>query len=86
MYIFRRAIFTTQQIDVEHTETVEQEDNIFEFRHPLTGYNTSEDVDKPVVFALMVDNHIWAQPQSGIDQAFYIIEAPVEANIPRYLA
>lgn len=63
----------------------EQEDVVL-YRHPLTGLPVSEEVVPPQVFATMVDNHEEAWPLSGIDQAFLIVEVPVEAGIPRMLA
>ncbi|MBI4435533.1 DUF3048 domain-containing protein [Candidatus Uhrbacteria bacterium] len=56
------------------------------YRHPLSGISVSEQIDSPQVFAVMVDNHEEAWPPSGVDQAFLVIEAPVEAGIPRMLA
>jgi hypothetical protein len=57
------------------------------YRHPLTGAALYESVDAlPQVFSVMVDNHEEAWPPSGIDQAFLVVEAPVEAAIPRILA
>ncbi len=38
------------------------------------------------VYAVMIDNSVDAWPQSGIDKAFLVIEAPVEAAIPRFEA
>ncbi len=56
------------------------------YRHPLTGMSVYEPVDSPQVFAVMVDNHEEAWPPAGVDQAFLVVEAPVEAGIPRLLA
>ncbi len=56
------------------------------YRHPLTGQLQHESTEAPHVFGVMIDNHAEAQPQSGIDEAFLVIEAPVEAGISRYLA
>lgn len=53
------------------------------FRHPLTGEPSAEDVDPPNVYAVMIDNSVDAWPASGVDKAFLVIEAPVEAAIPR---
>ncbi len=55
-------------------------------RHPLTGVWLSEPVELPRVFGVMIDDQVDAWPQSGIDQAFLVIEAPVEASIPRMIA
>ncbi|MBI2475482.1 DUF3048 domain-containing protein [Candidatus Uhrbacteria bacterium] len=55
-------------------------------RHPLTGFPIYEQMELPQVFGVMIDNHIDAWPQAGIDKAFLVIEAPVEAGISRFLA
>lgn len=57
------------------------------YRHPLTGASMYEPLGElPHVFSVMIDNHEESWPPSGIDQAFLVIEAPVEAAIPRLLA
>ena len=65
-------------------DTSQESQNVF--RHPLTGVWLNEAIDLPYVFGVMIDNHADARLQSGIDQAFLIIEAPVEAGIPRMIA
>jgi hypothetical protein len=57
-----------------------------EFRHPLTGVRLEEPAERPQVYGVMVDHSQDAWPQNGVDQAFLVIEAPVEAGIPRLLA
>ncbi len=54
--------------------------------HPLTGLPIYEEVSLPRVFGVMIDNHVDAWPQMGLDQAFLVFEAPVEAGISRMLA
>ena len=56
------------------------------YRHPLTGASLYEEIQLPQVFSVMIDNHEEAWPPTGIDQAFLVIEAPVEAGISRMLA
>jgi hypothetical protein len=57
------------------------------YRHPLTGAQILEPIEElPQVFGVMVDNHFDAWPASGIEEAFLVIEAPVEASIPRFIA
>ncbi len=57
------------------------------FRHPLTGAPEAEERETlPRVFSVMVDHAADAWPQSGVDGAFLVIEAPVEASIPRLQA
>lgn len=56
-------------------------------RHPLTGLSLSAPLlSRPQVFAVMVENSYEAWPLSGLDQAFLVIEAPVEGGIPRFIA
>jgi len=43
----------------------------------------SDPSNLPFVYAVMIDNSVDAWPQSGIDKAFLVIEAPVESAIPR---
>ena len=76
--------YTTTQAEPEYIQPT----NGLEFiiRHPLTGESIVEEVEKPSVYAVMVENMVEAWPLSGIDQAFLVIEAPVEAAIPRLLA
>jgi len=54
-------------------------------RHPLTGQSIVEPADRPEVYGVMVENMVDAWPLSGIEKAFLVIEAPVEAAIPRLL-
>lgn len=56
-----------------------------EHYHPLTGECRESTEDVPVV-AVMVENHIDAQPLSGVADASIVYEAPVEGSIPRLLA
>ncbi|MFC1787636.1 DUF3048 domain-containing protein [Patescibacteria group bacterium] len=86
LYIFRNVIFVS----------VENQDNQFEvqvefkediIRHPLTGLAIEQKLEKlPQVFGVMIDNLSPAWPHSGLDQAFLVIEAPVEGRVSRYLA
>lgn len=55
-------------------------------RHPLTGKVLETELETlPQVFGVMVENSADAWPLSGLDEAFFVIEAPVEANIPRFI-
>lgn len=56
------------------------------FRHPLTGEPLEEAVARPWVFSVVIENSVDGQPLSGVEDAFLVIEAPVEAKIPRLLA
>lgn len=55
------------------------------FRDPLTGAPLEEARTKPFVYSVMVENAADAWPLSGVDEAFLVIEAPVEGNIPRFI-
>lgn len=57
-----------------------------ETRHPLSGKKVEEEYDSLQVYGVMVENMVEAWPLSGIAQAALVIEAPVEAAIPRLLA
>lgn len=82
-YIFRGAV--APSVSRGSSETlVQQEDEVSHAQHPLTGEPLSEALtDLPRVFAVMIDHSADAWPQSGIDDAFLVIEAPVEGGIPR---
>ncbi len=56
-------------------------------RHSLTGEVVPEEFSQlPQVFGVMIENAADAWPLSGVDEAFLVFEAPVEGNIPRFLA
>lgn len=61
-------------------------ETVLPFRHPLTGEPIATEVAKPQVFGVMIENSAEAWPLSGLEEAFLVIEAPVEAGIPRFLA
>jgi len=59
----------------------------FVFRHPLTGEALLEPLKVlPQVFGIMIENSVDAWPLSGLTEAFLVVEAPVEGNIPRFIA
>lgn len=69
-----------------HSE-ISATDSVVESRHPLTGALLAEPMTTlPQVFGIMVENSADAWPLSGVDQAFLVIEAPVEGSIPRFIA
>jgi len=75
--------------DVEHVDTADQDtvEDVVMYQHPLTGVSmTEEPASYPRVFGVMIDNHEDAWPPSGINEAFLVVEAPVEAGISRMLA
>lgn len=53
-------------------------------RHPLTGEETDVVGYAPQVFAVMIENSADAWPLAGLEDAFLVIEAPVEGMIPRF--
>lgn len=64
---------------------VVEEVPVLQVRHALTGEYTEEAV-RPAVIAVMIENPVDVRPQSGVDQAFLIYEAPVEGSITRWMA
>lgn len=58
--------------------------NVSRGRDWLTGQPTDEPAVRP--FAVMVENHSEARPQSGLSQAALVYEVPVEGGITRFLA
>lgn len=66
-------------------ETVQEERRVM-IRHPLTGEETDVVGFTPQVFAVMVENSADAWPLAGLEDAFLVIEAPVEGMIPRFEA
>lgn len=55
--------------------------------HPLTGEILEEELEVlPQVFGVMIENSADAWPLVGIQDAFLVIEAPVEGSIPRFIA
>ena len=56
-------------------------------RHPLTGESLETEIENlPQVFGVMIENAADAWPLVGVNEAFLVIEAPVEAGIPRFIA
>lgn len=71
---------------VEDAENVQVIEDVQVLRHPLTGMVIENELTTlPRVFALMVENAADAWPLSGVNEAFLVIEAPVEGNIPRFV-
>ncbi len=54
------------------------------YRNPLTGELVNAAMPLPQVFAVMIENSADAWPLSGLEDAFLVIEAPVEGSIPRF--
>ena len=67
----------------------EQRDNAddCDYHRLVDGMCVEEENDmNPPLVAIMVENHIHAQPLSGIADAAVVYEAPVEGSIPRLMA
>lgn len=56
------------------------------FYSPLTGAETSEDLTKRHITAIMIENSPDARPQSGLKDAGVIFEAVAEGGITRFIA
>lgn len=70
--------------DLEPQVNVQTSDVI---RHPLTGVVLDEPLEElPQVFGVMVENSADAWPLSGLEDAYLVIEAPVEGMIPRFIS
>lgn len=81
------AVFSTiNKVAPEEDVKGETEEVQGELRHPLTGEVLEEVLETlPQVFGVMVENSADAWPLAGIDEAFLVIEAPVEGTIPRFI-
>ena len=70
---------------VVNSSAVEEAEDEPTFRHPLWGNWVYEEVERPGVYAVMVENSSDAWPHAGIEESFLVIEAPVEGSIPRFI-
>ncbi|WP_345242620.1 DUF3048 domain-containing protein [Pontibacillus salipaludis] len=68
----------------EETPVVEQEPE-FKNMYPLTGEKTNDDVSHRIM-AVMVNNHSYARPQSGLNDADLVYEVLAEGSITRFVA
>ncbi|KKW36458.1 MAG: hypothetical protein UY82_C0024G0007 [Candidatus Uhrbacteria bacterium GW2011_GWC2_53_7] len=80
-FAFRGIFFGESEIGDRESVTLERV-----ARHPLSGEWLNEAMELPRVYGVMVENHLDSRPQSGLDQALLVMEAPVEARLPRLLA
>lgn len=71
-----------EDIMKEVQEKVEPE---FSYVYPLTGLGTNNEINNRI-FAVMVNNHPKARPQSGLHKADIVYEILAEGFITRYLA
>ncbi len=86
LYAFRGAIFVPREDVAMIAASASEDVGPPLFRHALTGVPSATELAKPFVFAVMVENMIDSWPQSGLEDAFLVIEAPVEAGISRFVA
>lgn len=86
VYAFRNVIFVNGPSLQDEIEKVEDILTKLPDRHPFSGVEIEDAIERPQVYGVMIDNSIDAWPQAGIDQASYIIEAPVESGITRLIA
>lgn len=56
------------------------------FYSQLTGKEVPEDVSNQPILGIMIENSIYARPQTGLDSAGIVFEAVTEGGITRYLA
>lgn len=73
-------------ITVEAPATEETPEEIVTMRDPFTGESIDQVSEGSRVACVMVENSADAWPLSGIEDAFLVIEAPVEGSIPRFMA
>ncbi|WP_102347873.1 DUF3048 domain-containing protein [Bacillus sp. Marseille-P3661] len=66
-------------------ETKEAAAPVYENIFPLTGLGTNEPIDQRI-FAIMINNHPKARPQSGLHKADIVYEILAEGYITRFLA
>ncbi len=52
----------------------------------LDGVCVPSEKENPRIYAVMIENHLDARPQSGLARASVVYEAPVEANYSRFMA
>lgn len=83
LYAFRGVIFISHQDGNPPPRVTPGAPTL---RHPLTGIPVESAVGYPRVWSIMIDHAADAWPQAGVDKAFLVIEAPVEAGIPRLQA
>jgi hypothetical protein len=87
MFVFALLFWPGCKDPQEGTTIFSAQEESGHYRHPVTGVWLETPLSSlPRVFGVMVDEHEDAQPLSGVDQAFLVIEAPTEAGIPRLLA
>jgi hypothetical protein len=71
-------------VEAPAIEEVPEETTVM--RDPFTGEVVDQAFEGSRVACVMVENSADAWPLSGIEDAFLVIEAPVEGSIPRFMA
>lgn len=69
----------------EPDEKEEKKEPEFKNTYPLTGEKTNDEVDHRIV-TVMVNNHSYARPQTGLNEADMVYEVLAEGPITRFLA
>ncbi|OGH59819.1 MAG: hypothetical protein A2725_02265 [Candidatus Magasanikbacteria bacterium RIFCSPHIGHO2_01_FULL_33_34] len=91
MIWFLSKAFVLPEIDnknyVEDKEVLEEIEENCEYMRKLDGICVEADryIDQKLV-AVMIENNLEAWPLSGLAEASIVYEAPVEGNIPRFMA
>jgi hypothetical protein len=67
-------------------DTKKKDDKILKEARPLDGVIVDVPEASSSVFAIMIDNHVDARPEAGLDKAGLVFEAEAEGGITRYLA
>ena len=69
-----------EEVVINKEELVPQKERL------IDGVLVGLDENETTLKAVMIENSIYARPQSGIDKANLVIEVPVEGGITRFLA
>jgi hypothetical protein len=85
---------TEENSELTNDDTLSEEDTedviveveeVLPYVYPLTGLRTDQDISQRVI-GVMVNNHKYARPQSGLHKADVVYEVLAEGNITRFLA
>ena len=68
------------------TKKAETETEKPKYYAPLSGTLTEKNIENEPIFAVMLDNHPKARPQSSLNEAEIIYEYKVEGEYTRYMA
>lgn len=76
-----------EQPEIEEVEGIEETDEAeqFAYSYPLTGIGSNEEVEGRA-YAVMINNHPKARPQSGLQKADIVYELLAEGDVTRFLA